>query len=111
MTDSQRGPTAPGELPIYQIETFLRRKNDLTILHPHYQYYRVELNSIKQEIANLYFILSYEIRQEFLNELPLENFNKLVFTFIRSIENFKGDGNNQLLVSAQSIHSIVIDIP
>ncbi len=45
-----------------------------------------------------------------INELPLENFSKLVFTFIRSIENIKGDGNNKLLVSAQSIHSIVIDI-
>jgi hypothetical protein len=42
--------------------------------------------------------------------LPLERFSKLVFTFIRSVENFKGDGNNKLLVSAQSIHSIAIDI-
>jgi len=51
------------------------------------------------------------IPKQLLNELPLENFNKLVFTFIRSLENFKGDGNNKLLVSTQSIHSIVIDIP
>ena len=51
------------------------------------------------------------VPKQFLNELPLEDFNKLVFTFIRSVENFKGDGNNKLLISAQSIHSIVIDIP
>lgn len=51
------------------------------------------------------------IPKQFLNELPLENFSKLVFTFIRSVESYKGDDNNKLLVSAQSIHSIVIDIP
>ena len=50
------------------------------------------------------------VPKQFLNELPLENFSKLVFTFIRSVESYKGDGNNKLLVSAQSIHSIVIDI-
>jgi hypothetical protein len=50
------------------------------------------------------------VPKQFLNELPLERFSKLVFTFIRSVENFKGDGNNKLLVSAQSIHSIAIDI-
>ncbi len=51
------------------------------------------------------------VPKQFLNELPLERFSKLVFTFIRSLENYKEDGNNRLLVSAQSIHSIVIDIP
>ena len=51
------------------------------------------------------------VPKRFLNELPLERFSKLVFTFIRSLENYKDDGNNKLLVSAQSIHSIVIDIP
>ncbi len=51
------------------------------------------------------------VPKHFLNELPLENFSKLVFTFIRSVENYTGNGNNKLLVSAQSIHSIVIDIP
>ncbi|MBT8386913.1 MAG: hypothetical protein KJO12_05830, partial [Ignavibacteria bacterium] len=50
------------------------------------------------------------VPKQFLNELPLERFSKLVFTFIRSVESFKGDVNNRLLVSAQSIHSIVIDI-
>ena len=46
-----------------------------------------------------------------LNELPLEKFEKIVFTFIRSNENYRGSGNNELLVSSQSIHSIVIEIP
>ena len=47
----------------------------------------------------------------YLNQLPLENFEKIVFTFIRSIEGYHGNGNNELFVSSQSIHSIVIDIP
>ncbi|MFI5237630.1 MAG: hypothetical protein ACHQLA_06825 [Ignavibacteriales bacterium] len=46
-----------------------------------------------------------------LNELPLDNFEKIVVTFIRSYEGFHDDGENDLLVSSQSIHSIVIDIP
>jgi len=47
----------------------------------------------------------------YLNQLPLENFEKIVFTFVRSYEGYRGSGNNELLVSSQSIHSIVIDIP
>jgi hypothetical protein len=47
----------------------------------------------------------------YLNQLPLDRFEKIVFTFIRSNEGFRGSGNNELLVSSQSIHSIVIDIP
>jgi hypothetical protein len=47
----------------------------------------------------------------YLNQLPLQNFEKIVFTFIRSYEGYHGNGNNELLVSAQSIHSIVIEIP
>ena len=46
-----------------------------------------------------------------LNQLPLDGFQKIVFTFIRSYETYQGAGNNELLVSSQSIHSIVIDIP
>lgn len=46
-----------------------------------------------------------------LNQIPLEKFQKIVFTFIRSYEGYHEKGNNQLLVSSQSIHSIVIDIP
>jgi hypothetical protein len=51
------------------------------------------------------------IPERFLNQLPLERFEKIVFTFVRSYEGFHGNGSNELLVSSQSIHSIVIDIP
>jgi len=47
----------------------------------------------------------------YLNQLPLDRFEKIVFTFVRSYESYHGNGNNELLVSSQSIHSIVIDIP
>ncbi|MDZ7625417.1 MAG: hypothetical protein U5J96_13370 [Ignavibacteriaceae bacterium] len=47
----------------------------------------------------------------YLNQLPLDRFEKIVFTFIRSYEGYRGSGVNELLVSSQSIHSIVIDIP
>jgi len=47
----------------------------------------------------------------FFSELPLHNFDKLVITFIRSYEGLEESGVNKLLVSTQSIHSIVIDIP
>jgi len=46
-----------------------------------------------------------------LNELPLDNFEKIVVTFVRSYEEYHDNGTNNLLVSSQSIHSIVIDIP
>lgn len=52
-----------------------------------------------------------KIPGRYLNQLPLENFEKIVFTFVRSYEGYHGSGNNELLVSSQSIHSIVIDIP
>lgn len=47
----------------------------------------------------------------YLNQLPLQNFEKIVFTFVRSYEYTHRNGNNDLFVSSQSIHSIVIDIP
>jgi hypothetical protein len=46
-----------------------------------------------------------------INQLPLAGFDKIVFTFIRSYEDYHDLGNNNLLVSSQSIHSIVIEIP
>ncbi|MGB5528674.1 MAG: hypothetical protein WBQ32_01780 [Ignavibacteriaceae bacterium] len=51
------------------------------------------------------------IPARYLNQLPLERFEKIVFTFVRSFEGYHTNGNNDLLVSSQSIHSIVIDIP
>ena len=47
----------------------------------------------------------------FFNQLPLERFEKVVFTFVRSFENYHNNGSTELFVSSQSIHSIVIDIP
>ena len=52
-----------------------------------------------------------KIPSRYLNQLPLDRFEKIVFTFVRSYEGYRGSGNNELLVSSQSIHSIVIDIP
>ena len=52
-----------------------------------------------------------KIPGRYLNQLPLENFEKIVFTFVRSYEGYRDNGNNELLVSSQSIHSIVIEIP
>ena len=52
-----------------------------------------------------------KIPSRLLNQIPLDGFEKIVFTFIRSFESYHGNGNNELLVSAQSIHSIVIEIP
>ena len=51
------------------------------------------------------------IPARYLNQLPLERFEKIVFTFVRSYEGYHTNGNNNLLASSQSIHSIVIDIP
>ena len=52
-----------------------------------------------------------KIPGRYLNQLPLDRFEKIVFTFVRSYESYHGNGNNELLVSSQSIHSIVIEIP
>jgi len=46
-----------------------------------------------------------------LNRLPLENFSKMVITFVRAFEKSEGTPNNSLFVSTQSIHSIILDIP
>ena len=51
------------------------------------------------------------IPKRFFSEIPLQYFRKLVFTFIRSFEKMERHGENNLFVSSQNIHSIVIDIP
>ena len=51
------------------------------------------------------------IPKRLINQLPLDRFEKIVFTFVRSYEGYRDYGNNDLLVSSQSIHSIVIEIP
>jgi hypothetical protein len=51
------------------------------------------------------------IPKRFFSELPLGELERIVFTFVRSFEKLHRSGNNELFVSSQSIHSIVIDIP
>ena len=51
------------------------------------------------------------IPSRYFNQLPLERFEKIVFTLIRSYEGHHSNGNNDLFASSQSIHTIVIDIP
>jgi len=51
------------------------------------------------------------IPERYLNQLPLEKFEKIVFTFVRSFEAYHSNGTDDLFVSSQSIHSIIIDIP
>ncbi len=48
----------------------------------------------------------------FIYKIPLERFDRLVFTFIRRFEHFEQvNDNNDLYISSQSIHSIVVNIP
>lgn len=51
------------------------------------------------------------IPKRFFSGLPLQELDKITITFVRSIENYHRSGENELLVSSQSIHSIQIDIP
>jgi hypothetical protein len=51
------------------------------------------------------------IPKRLFSELPFGDLEKIVFTFVRSIEKLHRNGTNELFVSSQSIHSIVIDIP
>ncbi|UCH65481.1 MAG: hypothetical protein JSW63_12895 [Ignavibacterium sp.] len=47
----------------------------------------------------------------FINQIPVQHFDKIVFTFIRRFERTFDDANNDLRVSSQSIHSIVVNLP
>ncbi|MCH9028407.1 MAG: hypothetical protein IH819_02085 [Bacteroidetes bacterium] len=51
------------------------------------------------------------IPTRFIKEIPLQNFDRVVFTFIRRFESTHQDNRgNDLLVSSQSIHSIVVNL-
>jgi len=54
---------------------------------------------------------SLRIPKRFFSGLPFGDLEKIVFTLVRSIEKLHRNGTNELFVSSQSIHSIVIDIP
>ena len=47
----------------------------------------------------------------FINKIPIQQFDRIVFTFIRRFERTHDNGDNDLCVSAQSIHSIVVYLP
>ncbi len=52
------------------------------------------------------------IPTRFIKEIPLQNFDRVVFTFIRRFESTHQDNRgNDLLVSSQSIHSIIVNLP
>jgi hypothetical protein len=46
-----------------------------------------------------------------INQIPVQHFDKIVFTFIRRFENTFDNTNSDLRVSSQSIHSIVVNLP
>jgi hypothetical protein len=74
---------------------------------------------IKQGLVNSIPIYKIKTRDDgrlripkrFFSELPFNDLEKIVFTFVRSFEKLHRDGNNELFVSSQSIHTIVLDIP
>jgi hypothetical protein len=47
----------------------------------------------------------------FINQIPVQQFDKIVFTFIRRFENTFDNTDGNLRVSSQSIHSIVVNLP
>ena len=47
----------------------------------------------------------------FINKIPIQQFDKIVFTFIRRFEHTHNNGDNDLKISSQSIHSIVVNLP
>ena len=51
------------------------------------------------------------IPAKLINQIPPEHFDRLVFTFIRRLERTHTEGKNDLRISAQSIHSIVVNLP
>ena len=52
------------------------------------------------------------IPPRFIYKIPLQRFDRLVFTFLRRFEHTeKSNDNNDLYISSQSIHSIVVNLP
>jgi len=47
----------------------------------------------------------------FINQIPIQQFDKVVFTFVRRFEGTHNNGDHDLRVSSQSIHSIVVNLP
>ena len=51
------------------------------------------------------------IPPRFINKIPIQHFDRLVFTFIRRFENTFETNGGDLLISSQSIHSIIVNLP
>ncbi len=51
------------------------------------------------------------IPPRFINEIPFQHFDRIVFTFIRRFENTIDTNSGDLRVSSQSIHSIIVNLP
>jgi len=51
------------------------------------------------------------IPPRFINKIPFQHFDRLVFTFIRRFENTIDTNSGDLRVSSQSIHSITVNLP
>ena len=51
------------------------------------------------------------IPTKLLNSIPSNKYDKIVFTFVRILAASKSINGNDILVSSQSIHSIILDIP
>jgi len=51
------------------------------------------------------------IPERYINNIPVEHFDRVVFTFVRRFEETDIHNGNSLTVSSQSIHSIVINLP
>jgi hypothetical protein len=50
------------------------------------------------------------IPARFINQIPVQQFDKIVFSFVRRFEHTHDNANNDLRVSSQSIHSIVVNL-
>lgn len=51
------------------------------------------------------------IPPRFINKIPIQHFDRLVITFIRRFENTFDTNGGDLLISSQSIHSIIVNLP
>lgn len=74
------------------------------------------LRNNRQLVMPLYRIRTNDVGEltipkRLINQIPSDHFDRLIFTFIRRLEETHNSGNNDLRVSSQSIHSITVNIP
>ena len=51
------------------------------------------------------------IPERYINNIPVEHFDRVVFTFVRRFEETEIHNGDSLTISSQSIHSIIINLP